>query len=851
MMEELVIKGGRVSPLPASPKKRGKRRGRSSDRKREMGSGGEGGAKRVMGEKGAVGEESPVSSLPPPQRTGGEGSGSPALFPTCFEIGVLEDGGEPRMQGTQEPNTIPKTIPASWVGELEGSGGASGGWEVHLRDSGDVIRFKREWDKGESVWGIGGGALIGVGILFGNREVKVEGTLVGMQGRVLGVDVTVRDDRYRVIVVYGPQLAAGRREIVDCLAPLCATNRHLVIGGDFNIDIGRGRDSSAGAIAGLMACHGLVDGGPAHCSDDGMSNMAQLQRSRAEARLYFSIQLSGRLLPVFFSDHDGVLLQVGAPVCLFGRGYWKLEREVLDEQAFVNGFVDFFRGLEGLGSMCEGVLEWWEIAKRKKREERLLELELEAGNLGGEVHERKARAFLEHAHSGFLEHDETCSAVFFKSVRGRQSRKVMYGVREENGRVVRETEEMVKVTTEHFQGFFQERAVDVEQGNVFLEHLSRRVPEDIREAMEAQISLEEVESALRRMGKGKVPGMDGLPAEFYLKFWGKLKFFGRWRGRTDVPGGLSLWIGALKILGVLFETSGSATLNWNRSIAVVQRKLGMWRARSLSFIGKVLVLKVDVLPSLLYMAYVYPLPASLRRPLVRLVFQFMWGGRLERVARFRMLCPIGEGGRGVRSVMVWTNTGPRAEQLPWHFGYTAKWLRGHPEVEVARVGLDHRHLYEEVRWGGCPGPVLGIPAVVWEGVQVQGLDYRLKDLNWLSLHKGLPVRSILYGRGMTRSTTCPRPTCGGEETLRHVFWGCAFAGVVWARVQVLIGRVRGDFVVTWARVERGVGKARGTVRDRFLLWLLISLFKQGLWEARQKMERTGREGGVEGIVSRI
>ncbi|CAB1323375.1 unnamed protein product, partial [Coregonus sp. 'balchen'] len=603
-----------------------------------------------------------------------------------------------------------------------------------------------------------------------------------------------------------------------------------------------------------MACHGLVDGGPAHCSDDGRSNMAQLQRGRTEARLYFSIQAF--VACVFFGSQRGVLLQVGAPVCLFGRGYWKLEWKVLDEQAFVNCFVDFFRGLQGLRSMYEGVLEWWEIAKvrigvfiigyckRKKREERrevdhiqrLLELELEAGNLGGsaqlrEVHERKACAFLERAHSGFLEHDETCSAMFFKSVRVRQSRKVMYGVREENGRVVRETEEMVKVTAEHFRGFFQERAVDVEQGNVFSEHLSRR-------------------------------------------------FFGRWRGRTDVSGGLSLCIGALKILGVLFETSGSATLNWNRSIAVVQRKLGMWRARSLSFIGKVLVLKVDVLPSLLYMAYVYPLPASLRRPLVRLVFQFMWGGRLERVAMFRILCPIGEGGRGVphfpfkldsifvsylltklahpvihpsgyflrvffsyqaRSVMVWTNTGPRAEQLPWHFGYAAKWLRG----------LDHRHLYEEVRRGGCPGPVLGIPAVVWEGVQVRGLDNRLKDLNWLSLHKGLPVRSILYGRGMTRSPTCPRPTCGGEETLRRVFWGCVFASVVWARAQVLIGRVRGDFVVTWARVERGVGKARGAVRDRFLLWLLISLFKRGLWGARQKMERTGREGGVEGIVRRV
>ncbi|CAB1349446.1 unnamed protein product [Coregonus sp. 'balchen'] len=106
--------------------------------------------------------------------------------------------------------------------------------------------------------------------------------------------------------------------------------------------------------------------------------------------------------------------------------------------------------------------------------------------------------------------------------------------------------------------------------------------------------------------------------------------------------------------------------------------------------------------------------------------------------------------------MVWTNTGPRALQLPWHFGYAAKWLRGHPEVEVA---------------------------------QVRGLDNRLKDLNWLSLHKGLPVRS-LYGCGMTQSPTCPRPTCGGEETLRHVSSLDSEEGIVRRVEQNLRGRMK-------------------------------------------------------------
>ncbi|CAB1340571.1 unnamed protein product, partial [Coregonus sp. 'balchen'] len=160
-----------------------------------------------------------------------------------------------------------------------------------------------------------------------------------------------------------------------------------------------------------------------------------------------------------------------------------------------------------------------------------------------------------------------------------------------------------------------------------------------------------------------------------------------------------------------------------------------------------------------------------------------------------------------------SNAGPRAEQLPWHFGHAAKWLRAHPEVEVARVGLDHRHLYEEVRQAGSLAPVVGIPAVVWEGVQARGLDNRLKDLNWLSLHKCLPVRSIMYRHGLARSPTCPRTSCGGEETVRHVFWDCAFAGVVWARARVLLGRNMVKTGRDWG-VEGVVRRVEGDLRGR-------------------------------------
>ncbi len=84
--------------------------------------------------------------------------------------------------------------------------------------------------------------------------------------------------------------------------------------------------------------------------------------------------------------------------------------------------------------------------------------------------------------------------------------------------------------------------------------------------------------------------------------------------------------GPLKILGINFQNEGSATLNWVGRISSVQKRLARWKGRRLSLMGKVLVVKMDVLPVLQYLAYIYPLPASMRRAVIWLLFNFVWGG---------------------------------------------------------------------------------------------------------------------------------------------------------------------------------------------------------------------------------
>ncbi|KAK2877414.1 hypothetical protein Q8A73_018933 [Channa argus] len=311
----------------------------------------------------------------------------------------------------------------------------------------------------------------------------------------------------------------------------------------------------------------------------------------------------------------------------------------------------------------------------------------------------------------------------------------------------------------------------------------------------------------------------------------------------------------------------------------LKSRLALWKARKLTLLGKVLVLKADMLSSVLHLAYVFPLPVAIRRPLARTIFDFLWGGRYEWVARGRMMSGLAEGGRDVldlplkldtifvasllqdmasevghpaslgmkyfflyaaRGILNWSNVSPRSEQLPWHYAWVAKWLRAHPKALEDGIWKQQRVLYRVVRGKVNPSPVLGVPSSVWVGLQAVGLSNGQKDLNWACLHRTLPVRGKIHRHGLGRSPLCPRPSCGAGETAYHVMWECSFARQLWAKAKKVVGRAKPDLTLTWQVVERGFVGAH--IRSGWgILWMLLSLYKRGLWLARQELVRNGVE----------
>ena len=432
--------------------------------------------------------------------------------------------------------------------------------EVHLRTEEDCTRFASEWGGGASFWSVGGVHSSGVGILLGSRDFVVVGKVSFVQGRVLVVDADWGGVKWRFVNVYAPTLPSGRRELFGGLDAILSTNRRLVFGGDFNVSV-EGGDFSARALRELIKRFGLVDAFRAlNPADPGYT----WGNSRgARSRLDFVFVSPGlrvgaaAVKPMYFSDHSGVAVAVNVEGPKFGKGYWHLNVRVLQEEAFQLRVRNLYRAWTKLKPFFPSVLEWWEGWKRsvrdlaqgyckgkKKRELRRfydLQRELEGlyvqWNGGGafdiqrwavlkeglkEWSEERARAYSFRCRVEKQERDEKCSAYFFQTVRAALSKKVVGGLRGEDGVIVRGAEDMVGVASRFYGELFRDKGVELGARDRFLGLVEVGVPEGVKAALELPIGAKELREALAGMKGGKVPGVDGLPREFYLQFWDTL-----------------------------------------------------------------------------------------------------------------------------------------------------------------------------------------------------------------------------------------------------------------------------------------------------------------------------------------
>ena len=120
-------------------------------------------------------------------------------------------------------------------------------------------------------------------------------------------------------------------------------------------------------------------------------------------------------------------------------------------------------------------------------------------------------------------------------------------------------------------------------------------------------------------------------------------WLGAWRSRSDKPLGLT-WVKKMKVLGVFFGTFPVEQDNWMPKINKLEKALNLWRMRSLSLLGKALVINILGFSKLLYLAKVLIVPSWVFARVNSIVWPLLWGCRMETVAYNTCCLKVKDGG---------------------------------------------------------------------------------------------------------------------------------------------------------------------------------------------------------------
>ena len=115
---------------------------------------------------------------------------------------------------------------------------------------------------------------------------------------------------------------------------------------------------------------------------------------------------------------------------------------------------------------------------------------------------------------------EHCTKYFFQLEKKNARAKVMTATKANDGTIIQKTSEILKIQAEYFQKLYSK------SGNVHCrlhDVPPNRLSHEQCTQLENDLTLSEIETAMKGMAQRKTPGNSGFQVDFYIVFWQKLK----------------------------------------------------------------------------------------------------------------------------------------------------------------------------------------------------------------------------------------------------------------------------------------------------------------------------------------
>ena len=304
-------------------------------------------------------------------------------------------------------------------------------------------------------------------------------------------------------------------------------------------------------------------------------------------------------------------------------------------------------------------------------------------------------------------------------------------------------------------------------------------------------------------------------------------WLGRWRCNGASPFGLN-WVSKLRILGIYFSNGlvSVESENWRTKLDKLELVLNLWKQRELSFLGRALIINVLGVSRFYHIAKIISPPNWVCERLYRLVWSFIWKGRMENISRKRCCAPFELGGFNIVDfrtkclslrLSCLSSLRDNFGASKWH--YLARYFMGTrltrlderfdfksnlfpvssiPSNFYRKVLESLQRLFE--RHGKLPDDlscknlyglffnlpdaaplcagvwraVVGRPinwwAAVWRKSRFKLVENKKNDLLWLLLHNAVRTRCDLKAWSYIDSNRCA--VCSRIETNQHCFVDC-------------------------------------------------------------------------------
>lgn len=266
------------------------------------------------------------------------------------------------------------------------------------------------------------------------------------------------------------------------------------------------------------------------------------------------------------SDHSLITLKMGQNTAGRGPGLWRFDPYLLSDTSFISQMTDFLCEWQAPEELSHPTVVWewlkYEIKKvvvsyqeRNKsataqaikdlREElqglcERQDMENQGDESVGiriesikrelrEIEEEASNKIIFRSKCKWAKLGEKPTKYFLNLEKQRSRDNMLATVITTNGKEIRDQKDILEECRLFYETLYSENKDDLSS----IEHLMdsiRDLPHPIlsdisKHQLDAPVSIEELKGALSKMNKGKSPGSDGIPPEFYVAFWAPLAPF--------------------------------------------------------------------------------------------------------------------------------------------------------------------------------------------------------------------------------------------------------------------------------------------------------------------------------------